>query len=66
MSLKVYKTIKATVQLAAVGAGIYAMSLGAAPLLTFLVIGIIVAGPELVEYLLAGDGIVIQTNDSES
>jgi len=65
MSLRAYKTVKAATQLVAVAAGIYAMSLGADPLTVFMIIGVIVAGPELMEYLIAGDGIIVKPAESQ-
>lgn len=56
VSLRTYKTIKATAQLLAVGAGIFAIHQGADPMATFTIIGAIVAGPELLEYQWASDG----------
>jgi hypothetical protein len=64
MSLRTYKIIKSLTQLLAVAAGFYALSLGANPLTTFAIIGAIVVGPEILEYLIAGDGIVIQTAEA--
>jgi|GEM_PF-1985160 len=52
MTLKTFKTIKATAQLVGAGAGVYAMSLGAPPLATFALMAIIISGPEAIEYLI--------------
>jgi hypothetical protein len=50
VSLRVYKTIKALVQLAGVGAGILAITQGADPMSALTIIGVIIAGPEYMEY----------------
>jgi hypothetical protein len=66
MSFRAYKLTKALVQLAAVAAGIYAMSLGAAPLPTFVGIAVIVTGPEMFEYYVENDlAVSIETQDDE-
>jgi len=52
MSFRTYKIIKAITQLVAVGAGVYAMHLGAPPLNAFALIAVILSGPEVAEYLL--------------
>lgn len=52
MTLRVYKTVKALTQLAAVASGMLAMQQGADPMTTFLIIGVIVAGPEVMEYFV--------------
>lgn len=53
MSVKAYKLLKLLTQLAGIGAGIYAMILGADPMTTFALIATIISGPEAVELLLA-------------
>lgn len=53
VTLRVYKAIKATTQLTGVGAGIYAMHLGADPMTVFAIIGIILGGPEVMELMIA-------------
>ncbi|AFH22645.1 hypothetical protein OSG_eHP31_00165 [environmental Halophage eHP-31] len=55
MSLRTYKTIKATAQLLAVGAGIFAIHQGADPMTVFSLIALIVTGPEIIEYTWASD-----------
>ncbi len=55
MTLAVYKTIKATTQLAGVAAGIYAMQQGADPMTALTIIGVILAGPEFLEYKIANE-----------
>lgn len=52
MSFRTFKVIKALSQLAGVGAGIYAMSLGADPMTALVIVGAIYAGPEAVEVVL--------------
>lgn len=52
MSLKTFKFVKAVTQLVGAGAGIYAMSLGAPPLATFVIMALIITGPEGMEYLI--------------
>lgn len=49
MSVKTYKTIKATAQLAAILAVTYAMTIGLDPETGGIIIGAIVLGPEYVE-----------------
>jgi len=56
MSLKVFKTTKAVVQLAAILSGIVAIQNGADPLLSLLLITLIYGGPEYIEYFLASNG----------
>ncbi|MEA5387108.1 hypothetical protein VB779_08605 [Haloarculaceae archaeon H-GB11] len=56
MTLRTFKTIKALTQLVGAAAGIYAMSLGAAPLASFALIAIIISGPEALEYLIESGG----------
>ncbi|MFW5918242.1 MAG: hypothetical protein ACOCR0_02050 [Haloferacaceae archaeon] len=63
MSVRTYKFVKALIQLLAVAAGIYALSLDADPTLTFVVIGAIVVGPEVMELLIVGDGVTIHVDD---
>jgi hypothetical protein len=55
VSLFTYKSIKATTQLAGVAAGFYAIAEGADPMTTFVIIGLIVSGPEMMEYLIDTD-----------
>jgi hypothetical protein len=52
MTLRLYKTLKLLVQLVGAAAGIYAMSLGAPPLATFMMVTLIVSGPEVMEYFI--------------
>lgn len=56
MRLKVFRIIKALTQLVGAGAGIYAMWLGADPLLAFALTAIIISGPESLEYLISESG----------
>lgn len=56
MSLKTFKTLKATTQLIGTGAGIYAISQGAPPFATYILIATIVSGPEVLEYFLEQQG----------
>lgn len=51
MTVKTYKLIKAVTQLVTIGAGMYAMSLGADPMTTFILMAAIVTGPEGLELL---------------
>jgi len=53
VSLKVYKSLKMLVLLAAVAAGIIAIRNGADPLTVYTLIAVIVAGPEAVETIIA-------------
>lgn len=53
VSLKVYKSIKATAQLAAVATGFLAIAEGADPMTAFALVAVIVAGPEAVETIIA-------------
>jgi len=53
VSLKVFKTVKAIVQLAAILSGIVAIQNGADPLTSLLIIAMIYGGPEYLEYFLA-------------
>lgn len=55
IGLQAYKVIKNLTQLAGAGAGIYAMSLGADPLMTFALIAFVISGPEAIEYALTHD-----------
>lgn len=52
MTLRTFKTVKATTQLVGAAAGVYAMSLGAPPLATFAIMALIITGPEGMEYLI--------------
>jgi len=53
VSLKVFKTTKALVQMVAIFGGIVAIQNGADPLVSLLVIAMIYGGPEYLEYFLA-------------
>lgn len=53
VSLRLYKLIKIFTQLAAVGAGIYAMWLGADPGFMFVLIATVVTDPEMIEYVVS-------------
>lgn len=53
MSFKTYKLIKATTQLVAVAAGVYAMSAGADPMFSFVLIAAILGGQEALEAALS-------------
>lgn len=53
VSLRVYKSIKAVTQLAAVGTGFFAITQGADPLTIFGMVALIVSGPEAMETLIA-------------
>lgn len=55
MTLAVYKTIKVLTQMLGVGAGIYAMSLGADPMTSLVIVGTILVGPEVLEYSIASE-----------
>jgi hypothetical protein len=55
ISLQTYKVIKNLTQLAGAAAGIYAMALGADPMVTFALIAGIITGPEAIEYALTHD-----------
>jgi len=50
MSLRLYKTIKATSNLAAIAVALYALDLGADPTVVFVIVGAILVGPEVLEY----------------
>lgn len=52
MTLRTFKTVKATTQLVGAAAGVYAMSLGAPPLATFALMALIITGPEGMEYVI--------------
>lgn len=52
MTVRTYKVIKMLTQLVAVGAGVYAMWLGADPMTTFSLVAFIVSGPEAAELLM--------------
>lgn len=54
--LAVYKTIKATTQLAAVATGFFAIQQGADPTLTFALVATIVVGPEAAETMITEAG----------
>jgi hypothetical protein len=56
MSLKTFKTIKALTQLVGAAAGVYAMSEGAPPFATFVVIATVISGPEVLEYFIEAQG----------
>ncbi|QRY26375.1 hypothetical protein [Halobacterium sp. BOL4-2] len=56
MSLKTFKTIKALAQLTGAIAGGYAMSQGAPPFATFILIATVVSGPEVLEYFIEAQG----------
>jgi len=53
MSLKVYKSLKMLVLLAAVATAIVAIRNGADPLTVYILVAVIVAGPEAVETAIA-------------
>jgi len=53
VSLRVYKSLKMLVLLTAVATGIIAIRNGADPLTVYILIGIMVAGPEAVETVIA-------------
>lgn len=55
ISLETYKVIKNLTQLAGAAAGVYAMYLGADPLITFALIAGVITGPEAIEYVLTHD-----------
>lgn len=52
MSVRTFKLIKAVTQLIGVGAGVYAMTLGADPTTALVIIAFIYAGPEVAEHVL--------------
>jgi len=52
MTLKTFKLIKALTQLVGAAAGVYAMSEGAPPFATFVIIATVVSGPEVLEYFI--------------
>lgn len=52
MSLRIWKVLKATVDLGALTLGGYAMSLGAQPFPVIAVVALIISGPELFEWLV--------------
>jgi hypothetical protein len=52
ITLSTYKIIKNSTQLAGAAAGIYAMYLGADPMFAFMLIALIITGPEGLEYAL--------------
>jgi len=53
VSLKLFETAKALVQLAAIISGIIAIQHGADPLISLLLITLMYGGPEYIEYFLA-------------
>lgn len=53
MSFQTYKVIKALTLLVGAASGVYAMSLGADPLIAFALIALIISGPEAFEYALS-------------
>jgi len=53
VSLKVFKSIKAIVQMVAIFGGIVAIQNGAEPLTSLVIIAAIYGGPEYLEYFLA-------------
>lgn len=53
VSLKVYKSLKMVVLLAAVAAAIVAINNGADPLTIYVLVAVILAGPEAVETVIA-------------
>lgn len=56
MTLWVFKILKGATQLIGAAAGVYAMYLGADPLLAFGLMAIIITGPESLEYLINESG----------
>jgi len=52
MNFRLFKLLKATLQLVGAAAGIYAMMLGAPPLAALAMITVMVSGPEAMEYLI--------------
>lgn len=56
MSFRVYKTVKALTQLVGAAGGIFAMHLGADPLLAFSGVVAMVLGPEGFEYWITNVG----------
>jgi len=56
VSLKVYKSLKALVQLAAVATAIVAINAGADPLTVYALVAVLVAGPEAYETAIANGG----------
>jgi hypothetical protein len=52
MTLKLFKAIKATTQLAGASAGIYAMMLGADPMPALVLVTLMVSGPEALEFVI--------------
>ncbi|WP_435065874.1 hypothetical protein [Halobaculum sp. EA56] len=53
MTVILYKSLKVLLQLVGVAGGLYALSLGAKPTLSLILIAVMVAGPEALEILLA-------------
>jgi len=56
MTFRTFKLVKAIVQLAGVGAAVYAMMLEAPPLAALAMATIMVSGPEVLEILVEGQG----------
>jgi uncharacterized membrane protein len=56
MTLRTFKFFKLLMQLAGIAAGVYAMSLGAAPLATFAMVTVIILGPEGLELFIEANG----------
>jgi len=56
MTLKLFKLVKATTQLAGAAGGVYAMSLGAPPLAALAMMTVMITGPEGLEYLIEHGG----------
>lgn len=65
MSFRTYKLVKAVTQLLGAAAGVYAMSLGAPPLVSFALIATIISGPELIEVLIAQGTPSLQDGDGD-
>lgn len=53
VSLRVYKSLKMIVLLAAVGTAVVAINNGADPLTVYILVAVILAGPEAVETVIA-------------
>jgi hypothetical protein len=53
VTVQAYKLTKAITQFSGAAAGIYAMSLGADPLTAFVLIAMILAGPEAFEFIIS-------------
>jgi len=56
MSLRLYKSLKMAVLLAAAAAAVVAINNGADPLTIYSLLALILAGPEAVETLIANGG----------